>query len=46
VKNKAGLTPLDLSLGKSGRGGPTDPKPATEALLRELMSKSNPTASK
>jgi len=40
VKDKAGLTPLDVANGKGGIPGiPRDPRPATAALLQELMAK-------
>jgi len=40
AKNKQGFTALDVANGKGGLQGTTrDPKPATIALLRELMAK-------
>ena len=40
AKNKQGFTALDVANGKGGLAGTTrDPKPATIALLQELMAK-------
>jgi ankyrin len=40
VKNKQGFTPLDTASGKGGLAGTTrDPRPATIALIKELMAK-------
>jgi ankyrin repeat protein len=46
AKNKQGLTPLDIASGKGGfQPGAREPKPATMALLRELLAKNpGPTA--
>jgi ankyrin repeat protein len=42
VKNKQGFTPLDIANGKGGFGGALrDPRPATVALIKELLSKSS-----
>jgi ankyrin repeat protein len=42
AKNKQGFTPLDTASGKGGLAGTTrDPKPATMALIKELMAKNS-----
>ena len=46
VKNKQGFTPMDIAGGKGGNGagGLRDPRPATLALLRELVVNAGPSA--
>jgi ankyrin len=42
AKNKQGFTPLDTASGKGGLAGTTrDPRPATIALIKELMAKNS-----
>jgi ankyrin repeat protein len=39
TENKAGLTPLDIAVGKVPTGAPRDPHPTTVALIKELGGK-------